>query len=170
VCVGDGETYIIPIEVCETRYGILVDKYGYDITEGGEGRFRGGRGLVRAYRITADEAWFTGTFGRYKYLPWGMNNGRDGSRNYTKMIFADGRKPDIFGKTAQYHMRKDDVAYLFTGTGGGYGNPLARPVEMVIQDLKNGYINPKIAEEKYGVQVNPNTFEVVKLSSQRQKI
>jgi N-methylhydantoinase B/oxoprolinase/acetone carboxylase alpha subunit len=41
---------------------------------------------------------------------------------------------------------------------------------MVIQDLKNGYINPKIAEEKYGVQVNPNTFEVVKLSSQRQKI
>lgn len=170
VCVGDGETYIIPIEVCETRYGILVDKYEYDITEGGEGRFRGGRGLVRAYRITADEAWFTGTFGRYKYLPWGMNNGRDGSRNYTKMIFADGRKPDIFGKTAQYHMRKDDVAYLFTATGGGYGNPLARPVEMVIQDLKNGYINPKIAEEKYGVQVNPNTFEVVKLSSQRQKI
>jgi len=34
VCVGDGETYIIPIEVAETRYGILVDRYGYDITEG----------------------------------------------------------------------------------------------------------------------------------------
>ncbi|GAH57112.1 unnamed protein product, partial [marine sediment metagenome] len=72
VCVGDGETYIIPVEVCETRYGVLVERYGYDITEGGEGKFRGGRGLVRDYRVLAEEAWYTGTFGRYKYRPWGM--------------------------------------------------------------------------------------------------
>jgi N-methylhydantoinase B len=167
VCVGDGETYIIPIEVCETRYGVLVDQYSYDITEGGEGSFRGGRGLIRAYRITAKEAWFTGTFGRFKYLPWGMNGGRSGSRNYTKMIFADGREPDIFGKTAQYHMKKDDVAYLFTGTGGGYGDPLGRPVELVIDDLKNGYITPEIAEKRYGVKVNPATFEIMALSPER---
>jgi len=25
VSVGDGETYIIPVEVCETRYGVLVE-------------------------------------------------------------------------------------------------------------------------------------------------
>jgi N-methylhydantoinase B len=167
VCVGDGETYIIPVEVCETRYGVLVDQYGYDITEGGEGRFRGGRGLVRDYRITADEAWFTGTFGRFKFLPWGMNGGRDGSRNYTKIIFKDNRKPLVFGKTAQFHLRKGDVARLVTATGGGYGYPLERPVEMVIQDLKNGYITPKIAEKWYGVTVDPKTFEVVKLSPER---
>ncbi len=167
VCVGDGETYIIPIEVCETRYGVLVDQYSYDITEGGEGSFRGGRGLVRAYRITAKEAWFTGTFGRFKYLPWGMNDGRSGSRNYTKMIFADGRQSDIFGKTAQYHMKKDDVAYLVTGTGGGYGNPLSRPVGLVIEDLKNGYIHPEIAEKRYGVKVNPATFEIMEISPER---
>lgn len=167
VCVGDGETYIIPVEVCETRYGVLVDQYGYDITEGGEGRFRGGRGLIRDYRITADEAWFTGTFGRFKFLPWGMNGGRDGSRNYTKIIFKDKRKPLIFGKTAQFHMRKGDVARLVTATGGGYGHPLERPVEMVIQDLKNGYITPEIAEKWYGITVDTESFEVVKLSPER---
>ncbi len=169
VCVGDGETYIIPIEVCETRYGVLVDRYGYDITEGGEGRFRGGRGLVRDYRITAEEAWYTGTFGRFKFLPWGMNDGRNGSRNYTKMIFKDSRKPVVFGKTAQFHMKRGDVARLVTATGGGYGYPLERPVEMVIHDLKNGYITPQIAEKWYGVTVNPKTFEVVKTSPERQK-
>lgn len=169
VCVGDGETYIIPIEVCETRYGVLVDRYGYDITEGGEGRYRGGRGLVRDYRITAEEAWYTGTFGRYKFLPWGMKGGNKGSKNYTKMIFADDRKPEIFGKAAQYHMKKGDVASLITGTGGGHGDPMKRPVEMVIADLKNGYITPETAEKGYGVTVNPETFEVEKLAPGRGK-
>jgi N-methylhydantoinase B len=168
VCVGDGETYIIPVEVCETRYGVLVDQYGFDITEGGEGKFRGGRGLVRDYRIVADEAWYTGTFGRHKYLPWGLEGGAQGSRNYTKMIFADGRKPDVFGKTAQYHMKKGDVTRLITGTGGGYGNPMERPVEKIVEDLRNGYITLEIAEKSYGVVVDAETFEVVKLSPERQ--
>jgi len=167
VCVGDGETYIIPIEVAETRYGILVDRYGYDIAEGGEGEFRGGRGLVRDYRIVADESWFTGTFGRFKFLPWGMSGGNQGSKNYTKMFFADGREPEVFGKAAQYHMKKGDTARLITGTGGGYGNPLKRPVENVIEDLKNGFITPETAEKYYGVTVDEKTFEVKKLSQKR---
>lgn len=168
VCVGDGETYIIPVEVCETRYGVLVDQYGYDITEGGEGKFRGGRGLVRDYRILSEEAWYTGTFGRFKFLPWGLKGGAQGSKNYTKMIFADGRKPEIFGKTAQYHMKKGDVARLITATGGGYDNPMGRPVEKVVEDVKNGYITPEIAEKGYGVVIDAETLEVKKLLPVRQ--
>jgi len=168
VCVGDGETYIIPVEVCETRYGVLVDQYGFDITEGGEGKFRGGRGLVRDYRILSDEAWYTGTFGRFKFLPWGLKGGAQGSKNYTKMIFADGRKPEIFGKTAQYHMKKGDVARLITATGGGYDNPMERPVEKVVEDVKNGYITPEIAEKGYGVVIDAETLEMKKLLPGRQ--
>jgi len=168
VCVGDGETYIIPVEVCETRYGVLVDQYGYDITEGGEGKFRGGRGLVRDYRILSEEAWYTGTFGRFKFLPWGLKGGAQGSKNYTKMIFADGRKPEIFGKTAQYHMKKGDVARLITASGGGYDNPMERPVERVVEDVKNGYITPEIAKKGYGVVIDAETLEVKKLLPGRQ--
>lgn len=168
VCVGDGETYIIPVEVCETRYGVLVDQYGFDITEGGEGKFRGGRGLVRDYRILSEEAWYTGTFGRYKFLPWGLKGGAQGSRNYTKMIFADGREPEVFGKAAQYHMKKGDVARLVTATGGGYDNPMERSVEKVVEDVKNGHITPEIAEKGYGVVIDAETFEVVKLLPGRQ--
>jgi len=167
VCVGDGETYIIPVEVCETRYGVLVDQYGLDIADGGAGRYRGGRGLVRDYRITADEAWYTGTFGRFKFLPWGMAGGQQGSRNYTKIIFADaGREPDVFGKTARYHLKKNDVARLITGTGGGYGNPFERPLEEVQNDVKNGYITLEQAERDYGVVLNPDTLAVVRINRQ----
>jgi N-methylhydantoinase B len=169
VCIGDGETYIIPIEVCETRYGVLVDQYALDIADGGAGKFRGGRGLVRDYRITAEEAWYTGTFGRHKFLPWGLEGGAEGSRNYTKILFADGSEPDLFGKTAQYHLKKDDVARLITGTGGGYGDPFKRPVEMVQDDVKNGYITLEHAEKEYGVVLNPATLEVEKLVGGRKR-
>ncbi len=163
VCVGDGETYVIPVEVCETRYGVLVDQYALDIADGGAGRYRGGRGLVRDYRIVADEAWYTGTFGRHKFLPWGLAGGQSGSRNYTQLLFGDGREPVIFGKTARYPLKRNDVARLVTGTGGGLGNPFERPMEEVCADVKNGYITLAQAASEYGVVLDPQTLDVTGL-------
>ena len=168
-CVGDGETYTVPIEVCETRYGVLVDQFALDITDGGAGEFRGGRGLVRDYRITADEAQHTGTFGRFKFLPWGMEGGQEGSRNYMKITYVDGREPTVIGKIARLPVKKGDVVSLVTGTGGGYGDPYARPVEKVVGDVKNDYITPEMAEKDYGVVVDPETLKIVKLTGKRAK-
>ncbi len=170
VCVGDGETYIIPVEVCETRYGVLVDQYGFDICEGGAGRQRGGRGLVRDYRITTDEAWYTGTFGRFKFTPWAMEGGQEGSPNYTKFIFADGREPVVFGKTARVHLKKGDVARLITATGGGWGDPLERPIEAVQEDVRNGYVTAEMVEKDYGVVLNPHTLQVISISEERREL
>lgn len=169
VCVGDGETYIIPVEVCETRYGVIVDQYALDITDGGAGKHRGGRGLVRDYRIVGDEAWYTGTFGRYKFVPWAMEGGKPGSKNYTKALFADGREPIEFGKVARLHLKKGDVVRLITGTGGGWGDPLERPVEAVQDDVRNGYITVQMAKNDYGVIVDPETFAVLGVDERRRR-
>ena len=150
VCVGDGETYVIPVEACETRYGVLVDQYALDIVDGGAGEYRGGRGLVRDYRITSEWAGVTATFGRHKFLPWGMNGGQDGSRNYVEFIHDDGRR-EILGKCARYMLKRGEVARLHTATGGGYGPASRRPKEKVLQDLKEGYITSEQAARDYGV-------------------
>jgi N-methylhydantoinase B len=176
VCVGDGETYVIPVEACETRYGVLVDQYALDILDGGAGEYRGGRGLVRDYRITSEWAGVTATFGRHKFLPWGMNGGQDGSpssisspshdsrchdsaqggsRNYVEFLHADGRRV-IVGKCARYMLKRGDVVSLHTGTGGGYGPPSRRPREKVLQDLRDGYITPEQAARDYGVTESPH--------------
>jgi N-methylhydantoinase B len=167
VSVGDGETYIIPVEVCETRYGVLVDQYSFDICEGGAGRYRGGRGLVRDYRIVADEAWYTGTFGRHKFTPWAMEGGQEGPPNYTKFIFADGHEPIIVGKSARVHLKKGDVARLITATGGGWGNPYERLVEEVQKDVRDGFITVEMAEKDYGVIIDPDTLEVTAVMKER---
>ena len=163
VCIGDGETYVIPVEVTETRYGVLVDQYSFHTDPGGAGAFRGGKGLIRDYRITSDEAYLTTTFGRHKYLPWGLAGGHLGSRNYVKILHADGRE-EVFGKTARYRLRKGEVARLVTGTGGGYGSPAARPPALVAEDVRHGYITIEQAEQDYGVRVDPKTFAVLEVT------
>ena len=160
-------TFITPIEVCETRYGVLVDQYALDMTEGGAGRFRGSRGLVRDYGVIGNEAWFTSTFGRHKYLPWGMQGGAPGSCNAIKILFANGRESEVFGKTARFHLKKGDVARLITGSDGGYGDPYDRPVEEVVEDVRNGYVTLEMAKEQYGVILDPQTFKVIELTSGR---
>lgn len=151
VCVGDGETYVIPVEVCETRYGVLVDQYALDIVDGGAGEYRGGRGLVRDYRITSDWAGVTATFGRHRYVPWAMAGGQEGSPNYVEFLHEDGRRV-VLGKCARSMLKTGEVARLHTGTGGGYGPPTLRPREQVRTDLKNGYITVEQAARDYGLR------------------
>jgi N-methylhydantoinase B len=166
MCVGDGETYVIPIEVAETRYGIVVDRYELDPTGAGAGRRRGGRGCIRDYRAAVDEVTLTATFGRHKYLPWGIDGGHPGSRNEVRVFHEDGREV-VFGKCARYPLRRGDVARLVTGTGGGWGSPLERPVEAVVEDVRDGYVTVEQAERDYGVVVDPASFEVVRVAETR---
>lgn len=170
VCVGDGETYIIPVEVTETRHGILVDQYALNTSGGGAGKYRGGRGLVRDYRIIGDEAYLTATFGRHKFLPWGMAEGKQGSQNAVHILHKDGRPPVVFGKTARYRLIKDEVARLITGAGGGWGNPLERPVRLVVDDVRNEYISIDEAKADYGVVLEPGTLKVPGLTVEREAL
>ena len=43
---SNGETFNIPIEITEARYGLRVDRYGFHTNDGGEGQWRGGRGVA----------------------------------------------------------------------------------------------------------------------------
>jgi N-methylhydantoinase B len=162
MCVGDGETYLIPIEVAETRYGIVVDQFALDPTEAGAGRHRGGRGCIRDYRAAVDGLTITATFGRHKYVPWGVDGGRDGSRNAVHILYEDGREV-VVGKTARTPLKKGEVARLVTGTGGGWGDPKERPIEEVSQDVKDGYVTLEQAERDYGVLLDAETHDVLEV-------
>ncbi|MBI3763614.1 MAG: hydantoinase B/oxoprolinase family protein [Chloroflexi bacterium] len=121
VVAGDGETYNIPIEVAETRFPIRVERYALNEDGAGAGRRRGGRGLVREYRLLA-EAELTASFGRHKFPPWGAAGGRDGSVNAVEVHDGD-RLILRAGKVSHHRLKKGDLVRLITGTGGGWGKP-----------------------------------------------
>jgi N-methylhydantoinase B len=153
VSVGDGETYTIPAEVAEQRYGVLVERLALDVVDGaGAGRRRGGRGLVREYRILSDDARLTVVFGRHRFPPWGVEGGRDGSVNAVEIEPADGGPVLRFGKAASHPLRRGDLVRLITGTGGGHGDPRERERALVREDLANGLITERDAREVYGMR------------------
>jgi len=162
VPAGDGETYIMPIEVCETRYPILVDQFTFNtIQPAGIGRYRGGFGLIRDYRLLGDEALLTATFGRFKYPPWGADGGSDGSSNAVEIIPAGATEPSLRrGKLARYRLRQGDIARLITAVGGGYGPPLERDPTLVQRDVRNDYLTIAQARDIYGVVLSPGRFAI----------
>lgn len=159
-CVGDGETYNVPVEMAENRYGIMIDEYSLHTDGAGAGKYRGGSGAVRTYRAMTDGQLFTASFGRNKFPAWGAAGGKDGSYNYFEFHKADGSMEGPMGIVARKVMNRDDTVRMVTCTGGGYGDPMERDPESVAWDVKNEYISVRQAEEDYGVVVDPETYEV----------
>ncbi len=148
-CMSNGKTYVLSTEVAETRYDVEVERYGFDVIPGGEGRHRGGRGLERSYRMRSEGS-VTASFGRSVKGAWAVAGGRAGTPNYVEVRFADGRPPVKAGKVTRVPLERGDLVRLVTGTGGGWGDPLERPRERVLADLRAGLISSADAERVYG--------------------
>lgn len=162
-CIADGETYNVPVEIAETRYGVMIDEYCLRIDGAGAGEFIGGKGVIRSYRALSDGQTATITYGRNLVKPWGINGGHEGTPNEFYIIKSNGETDGPFGVYPRYPLQKNDVVKLMTATGGGYGNPLKRSAEKVANDVKNEYFTVEEARELFGVEVDPITFEYKEL-------
>ncbi len=148
-CCGNGETFNIPIELAESRYGFEIDRYAFHDDPGGEGRFRGGKGVVLDYRITAEEAFLTFSSTRTVSRPWGAAGGHEGSHNGALVFRADGSQEPHTMVTG-LRVAKGETIRVITATGGGYGPPADRPHADIERDLKNGFITRGQAREVFG--------------------
>jgi N-methylhydantoinase B len=160
VACGDGETYIASSEVYERRMPILVERYTLNTGDGtGHGRFRGGFGVVREYKVLCREASLTVTAGRSKYPPWGVDGGMRGTPNFA-VIYRKGEEPRESRRVAALRMERGDVVSLHTGGGGGWGDPIEREAERVRWDVINEYVTAEQAAEIYGVSIDGQTFRL----------
>lgn len=144
-----GETYNCPAEINEARNGLYVDRMELNMEPGGEGKFRGGRGIVMDYRVRADNGFLTAGYTRSKFPSWALDGGREGSPNYVEVIRRDGSR-ERFAFVSGLTTRTDDVIRVVTGSGGGIGDPRERDHALVEEDIRNGLITPERAREVYG--------------------
>ncbi|GGB52666.1 hydantoinase B/oxoprolinase family protein [Virgibacillus dakarensis] len=153
-CMGDGETYNVPIEVAEIKYGVRVKEYSFRDDSSGAGEFIGGKGVVRSYEILSDKQHLSASYGRFSFKPWGMNGGNDGASSLIKVYRKDGEIVGPFGVSTRMELNKGDVAQLVTPSGGGYGDPKLRDKGKVKLDVKNEFFSEEEAEKLFDVRLN----------------
>jgi N-methylhydantoinase B len=160
VSAADGETYCHPVEVIEKDYPIRVECMRFNLEDGvGAGKFRGGFGMRKDYRVLADEANLVCSINRIKYAPWEVDDGEKGSCNHI-VVIRDEKEIFDGGRASNFVIRKGDIVSIRSGGGGGWGNPLCRDPKLVLEDYKNGLVDIETAKKIYGVVINPGDFTV----------
>ena len=149
----------LPIEAMELEFPMMADRLEYVPDSAGAGRFRGGVGIRKDYRLLVDT--YVGTHSNRHKIPGPGLMGAD-SGGLTRIL----RNPD--GEDTQELPREgtfipvkaQDVVTIVSGGGGGFGDPLDRDPALVLEDVVNEKVTVEGARRDYGVVVSQSPAAV----------
>ena len=127
-----------PIEEIEVRYPLVVEKYALREDSCGNGRFRGGLGIIRQFRTKVPVV--VSVLGeRQKTAPWGLAGGEDGKKGIYSVIKSDGKKIILPGKTTTT-VNAEEIIVIETPGGGAWGEWKKRTEKSKEEDKSNGKV------------------------------
>ena len=150
-----------PIELVEAHYPLRIEQYGFVPDSGGPGLHRGGLGLVKDYRFLAERASLQIRADRQNFAPYGLAGGGSGARGANFWRRAGAAAPPgefplgwerLPAKTLMEVFDGDLFRHVLPGAGG-WGDPLERPPDAVLADVRDGKVTPEHARAAYGVAI-----------------
>lgn len=146
-----GECRNIPVEILEERYPIITEFYGLRPDSGGAGRYRGGLGVQREWRVLSDISLIS-VIEQTKEAPAGVDGGKAGKPNVI-VLYPETPEERHEGKLTGYVLRKGEHMRVQTAGGAGWGSPLDRDPADVLKDVVAGYVTVEAARDDYGVEL-----------------
>jgi N-methylhydantoinase B len=149
----------VPVEIIEAENPVRVECYAFLPDSEGAGKYRGALGLVREYRLLADEATVQVRSDRQVYPPYGLFGGEPGSPARTLLNPGTPQAQPVPSKFIRTLRRGE----LFRGElpgSGGWGPARERDADAVAEDVRQQKLSIGRARDVYGVAVKPDTFEV----------
>lgn len=139
-----------PIEFVERDHALQIERYEALPDSGGPGYHRGGCGVVRDVRALAPAILRT-RMDNVRFPCWGANGGRAGRGG--RIVLNPGSTAErLLPPIAEdIPVAPGDLLRFETVGGGGWGDPLTRPVAWVTRDLARGFVSPARVCEDYGV-------------------
>ena len=160
IAMNDGDTHNGPVEMMETKYPFVIDRYALLPDSGGPGKFRGGVGAERVVRPLIDLR-VTTHMDRTRCAPWGLMGGGEGAANRVSLQL-DGALNDNLpnAKVISRQLKPGDRLIARGGGGGGFGPAWERPVDKVREDVRQGYVTADAARNRYGVALDAETLAI----------
>ena len=143
----------IPQELEERWFPVIFDRYEARPDSCGHGFRRGGFGLIRELVIQTDIV-MTIHGDREIHTPFGISGGLNGGGS--TLIINKGT-PDEFDAgmyATGVKLKKGDKIFYGSSGGGGFGDPLDREPELILDDVIDEWLTIEAAEEYYGVVID----------------
>ena len=156
-CIGNLAN--VPVEIVEAESPLRVEEYAFLPDTGGAGKYRGGLGIVRQYRLLADEATIQLRSDRHLHPCWGLFGGQPGAVAHSLMNPGTDHMEKLPSKFVRT-MKKNDVFRAEMPGSGGYGDPFERDPEAVRRDVLQGKVTPAQAKSAYGVVMDADGRQV----------
>ena len=139
----------VPAEVIESLTPLVQYRRELRTDSGGPGLNRGGLGQWTEVGYRGDASWaVSAMIDRTRFPAAGLKDGKPGALGEFLVNGASRPRPK-----ALITLAPDARVQLNLPGGGGYGNPFQRPVELVLNDVVNGYVSLEAAERAYGVVI-----------------
>jgi N-methylhydantoinase B len=157
IASGISNTMNTPVEILEMAFPVRVERYEINPDSGGAGRYRGGCGTRRVWRML-DGAAATGALcmERMTSPPFGLCGGKAGAAAVVTLTNPDGASRHLPSKGA-FAWAPGAVVDMVTPGSGGFGPPAARDPAAIGRDLVEGYVTTTGATRDYGI-ADPETL------------
>ncbi|WP_312528204.1 hydantoinase B/oxoprolinase family protein [Paracoccus sp. (in: a-proteobacteria)] len=163
-----------PLEDLAMHLPMICDRYELrDDAFPGAGEFRGGIGVVKSQRVLTP-GFITHESERHTEAPWGIFGGTEGATG--RCVIYNAKTPEepreMYSKFSGLAVEADDVMAYYSPNGGGYGNPLKRPAQKVLEDVLDGFYSADHARQVYGVSVDleSETVDMAETAKLRAKL
>ena len=145
-----------PLEDLAIHLPMICDRYELrDDVLPGAGRYRGGIGVVKSQRILTD-GFITHENERHHDVPWGIFGGWPGATGKVEIYNVENplEIKEMPAKFSGLKIKAGDVHAFYAPCGGGYGDPLERPADQVLDDVLDDFCTVEHAKTAYGVVVD----------------
>ncbi|HVC61120.1 MAG TPA: hydantoinase B/oxoprolinase family protein [Acetobacteraceae bacterium] len=138
-----------PIEIIEMSFPLRVEEYALVPDSGGAGKFRGGLGVRRVWRVLERDAHAAVCCERTVTPPFGLDGGCAGGPARLTLIPPRGNARRLASKGGFVAPAGSLVVVVAPGSGG-YGPPAERDPDALAEDLQDGYVSAAAARREYG--------------------
>src|SRR5262245_31295135 len=150
--MAHGDTRIIPLELQESYLPVRIEEFALRTDSGGAGRFRGGLGFRKSYRILSSCELQT-NLDRTRFPPWGVHGGQEGRAGRFTLVDGKTGVARSIEKEKGLRLAAGDLVCVETGGGGGSGPPHVRCIDVMQRGHASSYISVDAAARDYGVTV-----------------
>lgn len=137
-----------PIEILEMSFPLRVEEYSLVPDSGGAGRYRGGLGVRRVWRVLGNASHASVCCERTVTPPFGLAGGQAGAAARIELAVSTQDRRTLTSKGG-FTAPAGSLVVMQAPGSGGYGPPADRDRDAVRQDLLDGYITTEQARTLY---------------------